>query len=132
MNAAIEELAPFRWKVFQVLLLDGENTGSGTNSLRDARHLIISKEEFEAFRQRHSGQACLVPEDNASMKDSYLLLDEDMRFLNSSSGGKVPGRSILEVGVDAALQDAGFDEDAFLDRGGIFNWSREDQGQLDW
>lgn len=27
MNAHIQALAPFRWKVFQVLLIDGENIG---------------------------------------------------------------------------------------------------------
>ncbi len=27
MNAHIAALAPFRWKVFQVLLIDGENVG---------------------------------------------------------------------------------------------------------
>jgi radical S-adenosyl methionine domain-containing protein 2 len=68
-----------RCKVFQVLLLDGENTGPENGSLRDARQLTISNEEFEMFLKRHAGQKSLVPENNAAMKDSYLLLDEEMR-----------------------------------------------------
>lgn len=66
-------------QVFQVLLLDSENTGEATGSLRDARDLVISHDEFEAFLERHKEQSCLVPEDNEAMKDSYLNLDEEMR-----------------------------------------------------
>ncbi|KAI0317324.1 hypothetical protein OF83DRAFT_1058879 [Amylostereum chailletii] len=124
MNPAIDELAPFRWKVFQVLLLDGENTGVDTKSLRDARNLVITNDQFQEFLRRHQGQNCLVPEDNSAMKDSYLNLDESMRFLDCRDGGKSPGRSLLDVGVDEALKGAGFDEQAFVARGGIFDWSR--------
>jgi len=137
MNASIEEINPFRWKVFQVLLLDSENTGKETGSLRDARDLVITTDEFQTFLDRHKSQKCLVPEDNESMRDSYLNLDEAMRFLNCQDGGKRPGRSLLDVGVSAALQDAGFDQDAFVERGGIFEWGRypeaEETGRsLDW
>jgi len=102
MNDSIAEIAPFRWKVglpsiqdaiapkysglhlkwqqaFQVLLLDGENTGADTGSIRDARNLIITTEQFQAFLERHKAQPSLVPEDNDAMKDSYLNLDEEMR-----------------------------------------------------
>jgi radical S-adenosyl methionine domain-containing protein 2 len=79
MNSSISEIAPVRWKVFQVLLLDTENTGKETGSLRDARHLVITKDQFQAFLERHKEQTSLVPEDNESMKDSYLCLDEKMR-----------------------------------------------------
>jgi len=67
--------------VFQVLLLDGENTGLGTGSIRDARHLTITSQQFQSFLDKHKSQSCLVPEDNNSMKDSYLNLDEEMRFV---------------------------------------------------
>ena len=66
-------------QVFQVLLLDSENTGAETGSLRDARNLVITTEQFQAFLARHTAQDCLVPEDNEAMKDSYLNLDEQMR-----------------------------------------------------
>jgi len=137
MNSSIEELSPMRWKVFQVLLLDSENTGKDTGSLRDARDLVITDEQFQAFLARHKCQSSLVPESNQAMKDSYLNLDEEMRFLNCQDGGKKPGRSLLKVGVVEALKDAGYDHQAFLDRGGIFEWSREREDQtrtdaLDW
>ena len=62
-----------------MLLLDGENTGATTGSLRDARHLTITDEEFQSFLARHAHQSSLVAEDNQAMKDSYLNLDERMR-----------------------------------------------------
>ncbi|KAF9475013.1 hypothetical protein BDN70DRAFT_996711 [Pholiota conissans] len=137
MNDNITSLAPSRWKVFQVLLLDGENTGDGSNSRHDGRDLVITDEQFRAFLERHRAQKSLVPEDIEAMKDSYLLLDEEMRFLNCENGDKKPGRSLLKVGVQTALDDAGWDENAFKERGGIFEWSRavenrEKQKKLDW
>ncbi|KAG8738289.1 Radical S-adenosyl methionine domain-containing protein 2 [Ceratobasidium sp. 414] len=134
MNESIAQLAPFRWKVFQVLLLEGENNGTENGALRDARNLLITKEQFQSFLERHKEQACLVPEDNDAMRDSYLNLDEEMRFLDCSAGGKTPGRSILDVGVQQALQDAGFDDKMFVKRGGIFDWTREKTvpPSLDW
>ncbi|KAG8733653.1 Radical S-adenosyl methionine domain-containing protein 2 [Ceratobasidium sp. 414] len=125
MNESITQLAPFRWKVFQVLLLEGENNGTENGALRDARDLLITKEQFQSFLDRHKEQACLVPEDNDAMRDSYLLLDEEMRFLDCSAGGKTPSRSILDVGVQQALLEAGFDNKMFVQRGGIFDWTRE-------
>ena len=50
------------------------------------------------------------------------------RFLNCCDGGKKPGRSLLEVGVQDTLMDAGFDDKAFFDRGGVFEWSRNGDG----
>eukprot|EP00798_Chlamydomonas_sp_ICE-L_P020534 gene20534-27324_t len=111
-----------RWKVFQVLLLAGENTGDA-NSLRDATALTVTAQQFQEFLQRHSGQRSLVPEDNSEMQNSYLLLDEQMRFLDCSNGSKEPSESILEVGVDQALSKSGFDMETFLKRGGVYEIS---------
>ncbi|KIJ19619.1 hypothetical protein PAXINDRAFT_161168 [Paxillus involutus ATCC 200175] len=124
MNDQIEELAPFRWKVFQVLLLNSENTGPESNSLRDARDLTITKEQYQAFLDRHAKQTSL---------DSYLLIDERMCFLDCRDGDKKPGKSILDVGVETALLHSGFDEKTFLDRGGIFDWTRSQRPKnLEW
>ncbi|KAF5371323.1 hypothetical protein D9758_004233 [Tetrapyrgos nigripes] len=131
MVDSIRQLNPFRWKVFQCLLLDSENTGAETGSLRDARHLVIREEQFQEFLDHHKELECLVPESNTAMKDSYLLLDEDMCFLNCQDGNKRSGRSILDVGVEEALKDAGFDEEQFFDRMGVFDWTRDTKEQPD-
>jgi len=68
-------------QVFQVLLLEGEN--KGPNALRNAEDLVITHSQFQAFLDRHAPQKeqnRLVPEDNEAMENSYLLLDEEMRY----------------------------------------------------
>ena len=39
--------------------------------------------------------------------------------------------SLLDVGVQNALDQSGFDEKMFLKRGGKYQWSKKDQ-ELDW
>eukprot|EP00479_Gromia_sphaerica_P010369 TRINITY_DN4743_c0_g1_i1.p3 TRINITY_DN4743_c0_g1~~TRINITY_DN4743_c0_g1_i1.p3 ORF type:complete len:80 (-),score=16.17 TRINITY_DN4743_c0_g1_i1:131-370(-) len=68
----------------------------------------------------------MVPEDNSAMRDSYLILDEYMRFLDCSSGKKVPSKSILDVGVHSALLFSGFDSDMFIQRGGKYKWYKRE------
>ena len=72
-----------------------------------------------------------TPESNEMMRSSYLILDEYMRFLDCSKGGKDPSPSILDVGVQAALNMSGFDEKTFFKRGGKYKWSKMDK-TLDW
>jgi len=54
-----------------------------------------------------------------------------MRFLDCSRGGKVPSRSILDVGVANALKFSGFNGAMFLKRGGRYTWSKGDMN-LEW
>ncbi|NWH24621.1 RSAD2 protein, partial [Grus americana] len=129
MNEQIKALYPVRWKVFQCLLIEGENTGE--DALREAEKFVISDEDFEQFLERHKDVSCLVPESNQKMRDSYLILDEYMRFLNCRNGRKEPSKSILDVGVEAAIKFSGFDEMMFLKRGGKYVWSKADM-KLDW
>ncbi|KAK3089289.1 hypothetical protein FSP39_002400 [Pinctada imbricata] len=129
MTDHVRELTPCRWKVFQCLLIGGENVGA--DALRNAEDMVVSEEEFQTFLKRHSSISCLIPESNEQMKDSYLLLDEYMRFLDCTKGNKDPSRSILDVGVQNALKFSGFDEAMFFKRGGKYTWSKADL-LLDW
>ncbi|XP_077009225.1 S-adenosylmethionine-dependent nucleotide dehydratase RSAD2 [Tamandua tetradactyla] len=129
MNEQIKVLNPIRWKVFQCLIIEGEN--SGEDALREAERFVISDEEFERFLDRHKEISCLVPESNQKMKDSYLILDEYMRFLNCRNGRKDPSKSILDVGIEEAIKFSGFDEKMFQKRGGKYVWSKGDL-KLDW
>ena len=131
MNAAIEEIQPFRWKYFQVLIVPEENGSEHT--LRDARRFLISDDEWRLFCDKHKRQGCFVPESNHAMASSYLLLDEHLRFLNKGVGK--PTESILDTGVAEALKDVYWDEDGFETRGGIYEWSKSNYSpkpDLDW
>jgi len=127
MATQISELNPVRWKVFQCLEIDGENAGPDAKKRkREATKLLISSEEFQnvwlvecsvtgqhlrfspcarlvQFLDRHSNVPTLVQESNELMRSSYLILDEEMRFLDCSKNGKTPSDSILTVGVKTAL-----------------------------
>ncbi|KAL9606963.1 MAG: hypothetical protein Q9204_009395, partial [Flavoplaca sp. TL-2023a] len=90
----------------------------------NAQRFTISNGEYQTFLSRHAYQKSLVPESNAVMKSSYLILDENMRFLNK--GVKEPTKSILEIGVPAAMNDVYWDEASFARREGEYEWQKED------
>ncbi|KAL8677462.1 MAG: hypothetical protein Q9186_006103 [Xanthomendoza sp. 1 TL-2023] len=123
MNAGIERVAPFRWKCFQVLVVPGENDSSTT--LRNAQRFVISDAEYASFCDRHKQQTSFVPESNEVMKSSYLILDEYMRFLNK--GVKEATKSILDIGVPAAMDDVYWDDQSFARRGGEYEWQKEEK-----
>ncbi|KAK3331400.1 hypothetical protein B0H66DRAFT_573089 [Apodospora peruviana] len=128
MNAMVKQLQPFRWKVFQVLVVGGENESE--DRLRDARGMTITDEEFEAFCERHKGIKAMIPESNRVMASSYLLVDEYMRFMDKGSNEKMKeSDSILDVGVEKAMVKVRWDEDAFYERGGVYNWSKTIPGK---
>jgi radical S-adenosyl methionine domain-containing protein 2 len=119
----VRELAPFRWKVFQVLMVHGENDSEDT--LRDVRKWEITDEEFAGFCERHRDIPAFLPESNRVMASSYLLVDEYMRFMDKGSGKLVESESILDVGVEKALSQIRWDVAAFHERGGVYDWSKE-------
>jgi radical S-adenosyl methionine domain-containing protein 2 len=131
MNASIKQLAPFRWKCFQVLVVEGENDSDST--LRNANRFVITDDEFRKFCQDHSNNECFVPEPNNLMRDSYLILDEYMRFLDK---GNDPSPPILEVPVEEALRQIYWDKEGFVERGGFYDWTRgqnsPEKDMLDW
>lgn len=128
MNASIQLLSPFRWKCFQVLVVPGENNPHVTpEALRDASEFIITDEEYETFCAKHGHNGCFVAEPNRLMEKSYLILDEFLRFVDRG----MPTRPILEIGVQEALKEVGWDESGFWERGGVYEWSKERIGTID-
>lgn len=131
----IADLAPARWKVFQMLLVDGENDGDGAKDQarrKRASRLTVSDEKFDDYVRRHRDVLgdVVVPESNTDMRASYWLLDEHLRFLDCSTGGKKPSVCLLED-PDLAIVQANFDVDAFRRRRGEYEWSRADLAARD-
>ena len=120
----IKKLDPYRWKVFQVLLVKGENEGG--DKLRDVTKFQITNEEFEQFKKRHEELRCMVAESNDNMKSSYLILDEYMRFLDKGDGEEIHSESILDVGVEKALEKIHYDEKEFIKRKGDYLFNDKD------
>ena len=57
-----------------------------------------------------------------------------MRFLDCTGGRKTPSPSLLDVGVEAAINCSGFDEAMFFQRGGKYVWSKQEMSPelLEW
>lgn len=90
MAARVAELDPFRWKVFQVLKVEGENDGAD-DTLRDVACFEIEDHEYDLFCRKHQHLRCFVPESNKVMSDSYLLLDEVSRSRRKTMPGRRDG-----------------------------------------
>lgn len=121
MRSFVRELRPARWKVFQVLAIDGQNDGS-------VEPLLIERAQFQAFVERHAELAAEglapVPEDNDAMTDSYAMIDPIGRFYGNHRGRYVYSRPILAVGVEAALAEVEFEVQRLIARGGLYLWRR--------
>lgn len=71
MSDVVDEVNAFRWKVFQVLVVNGENKRDQRK--RNATKFVITDEQFATFCQTHGHLDCLVPEPNSTMKSIYLV-----------------------------------------------------------
>jgi radical S-adenosyl methionine domain-containing protein 2 len=122
MSALVMELRPERWKIFEVLPVEGQNDG-------DVDEILLEEGEFNSWVERHKWVADegiqFVPESNELMRGSYAMLDALGRFYSNTEGGHTYGPSILDVGVMRAWEENCFLEDRFHDRGGIYEWNSE-------
>ncbi|KAI0432267.1 hypothetical protein F5Y09DRAFT_339772 [Xylaria sp. FL1042] len=130
MANMVETLKPFRWKVFQVLYVEGENDSKDEDAAlnkrkRNAKNLLISSEQFKAFCDKHRHVGAFVPEPNSVMASSYLILDEYLCFLDKGAGAEKQSQSILDVGVHKALSEVYWDQKAFKNRGGMYDWTKD-------
>ena len=70
------------------------------------------------------------------MTSSYLLLDENLCFLNKGLGK--PTRSILEISITEALKNVYWDKEGFQKRGKVYKWfksnasERPTHPELEW
>lgn len=136
MSEFINLLQPSRWKVFQVLPIDGENYSKDNSIKNNIQDLLITETDFNEYLKRNSAglknKSILVPESNEMMLTSYLLVDEFGCFLDCSIGGKTKTNSILDVGLKNAyleLQNSfgkGFNEELLHKRGGYYpeTWNK--------
>lgn len=121
MTDFVRRVRPERWKVFQVLPVQGQNDDT-------VGPLLITPEQFQTFVARHRALATegvvVAFETNDDMTGSYAMIDPLGRFFSNVSGRYVYSRPILEVGVTAAFGDIQFDPARFGARGGTYDWGR--------
>jgi radical S-adenosyl methionine domain-containing protein 2 len=119
MSSLVLELRPERWKIFQVLPVEGQNDG-------DVDSLLLEGDEFTSWVNRHAwvGEQGIqfVPESNDLMRGSYAMLDALGRFYSNVDGGHIYGPSILDAGVKQAWDKNCFLKERFINRGGLYEW----------
>jgi len=106
-----------RWKIFKILKIKGEN-----DAVYDK--LAIGDAEFEEFVARHAKlsahEVVLAPETNDDMTSSYIMITPDGKFYQNADGKYDYSDSMLQIGVEAALRQVGFDYTKFQKRGGEY------------
>ena len=115
----IRSLKPERWKIFQVLRVNGQND-------RHIDDYSITAEQFDAYVQRNciveQENFTVVPESNELMTKSYVMIDPAGKFFDNAQGTYNYSEPILEVGVHRALKTVSIDPDRFLLRRGKYAW----------
>ncbi|HEY4242251.1 MAG TPA: viperin family antiviral radical SAM protein [Kofleriaceae bacterium] len=111
MSELVRRIRPERWKVFQVLPVRGQNDG--------VEPLLVTAAQFQAYLDRHA-HLDPVGEDNAAMTGSYVMIDPAGRFFDNVDGQLAYGRSILDVGAEAAFGDVRFERERLVARGGLY------------
>lgn len=119
MSAFVLRARPERWKIFQVLHIEGQNDGK-------VEPLLITAEMFQAFVARHSVLAehgvTVAAETNEDMTESYAMIDPLGRFFSNAGGRLRYSQPILEVGVADAFRQVSFEVGRFEARGGLNEW----------
>ncbi len=114
---------PERWKVLQVLPMEGQNDAS-------IRDFEITQTEFDSFKNRHSEMKSgitVVFEDVNAIRGSYVMVDPAGRFFDNLEGKHFYSDPILQVGIETAYSQMRYDAEKFKKRGGIYDWERHNQ-----
>lgn len=121
LSGLVRAVAPERWKVFQVLRVEGQNESSVDD-------LLVEASEFRLFVDRHRALnnegIPVIAENNDAMTDSYAMIDPMGRFFGNSGGVHHVGLSILQDGALGALSSVGFTNEKLVARGGLYEWDR--------
>ncbi|QXP58379.1 viperin family antiviral radical SAM protein [Olleya sp. HaHaR_3_96] len=123
LTAFIEYAKPQRWKVLQVLPIEGQN------DIKIDKFKITTA-EYNYFLTTHEDVKTIVPESNDEIKGSYVMVDPAGRFFDNAEGTHNYSKTILEVGVQEALKTMNYDLEKFLDRGGVYDWSNDKNQDL--
>jgi radical S-adenosyl methionine domain-containing protein 2 len=107
LSAFIAEANPIRWKVFQGMVVEGQNA-------RNQDDWVIDAAFFDGFVNRHRALGCApVVESESVMRGSYAMISPDGRFFDSTEGEHTYSKPILDVGVERAWEQVCFDPMAY-------------------
>jgi radical S-adenosyl methionine domain-containing protein 2 len=113
----IIEANPKRWKVLQVLPIEQQNDFK-------VNEFIINHNQFQSFVTHHDSVSVMIPESNDAIKGSYVMVDPAGRYFDNSDGKHHYSKPILEVGAKEAIATMNYDNEKFVNRGGIYDWMK--------
>lgn len=119
MTEFIQHVRPKRWKIFQVLPIQGQND-------LNIDEFRISNDQFNQFLNNHKGLedfTIVIPESNDQMTGTYAMVDPAGRFFDNTNGKHSYSRPILEIGARLAIQQVRYDFGKFVQRQGIYDWT---------
>ncbi len=115
----ITRALPERWKIFQVLPVAGQND-------HEVEALTVTKQHFDDYVSRNlkvqREGIVVVPEGNAMMRGSYVMVDPAGRFFDNHAGQHTYSEPIVDVGVSQALRQVHVVRRVFEQRGGLYDW----------
>lgn len=115
MQNFIDKVEPERWKVIEVMSIQGQND-------RKFNKFAVTDLQYDYFISRHRD---MISENNDLMKGSYVMVDPAGRFFDNSNGFHSYSNSIVVVGIENAFQEMNYDYTKFVKRKGIYNWKAE-------
>ena len=123
MTDVVKQINPTRWKIFQVLKIEGENDGR-------VEALLVSDQNFEGYIERHvsslgSTSIQVVPENNDAMLGTYAMIDALGRVYTNKDGFyRYSKGTVQENGFAHCWNEVcpGFSHEAFNARGGEWDW----------
>ncbi len=127
MEELVRWIAPDRWKIFQVLSIKGENDHMPS-------HFPIQESEFQYYIDRHAKALSdtpsiqVVPESNEQMLGTYAMMDaQSYVYTNQNGRYEYSKEPVSVVGFDEAWSTVsqGFSNNAFEERGGTWDWDKE-------
>ncbi len=117
MVAFVQSTSVDRWKVFQLLRIEGENTDN-------VGDLLISKLQFNQFcKKNQSIKECgvhFVCENQEELTDTYIMVDPEGRFFSNTGGKYKFSDPIHEIGVEEALRQIHFKQNNLLNLDRMF------------
>jgi radical S-adenosyl methionine domain-containing protein 2 len=112
----INDAAPERWKVFQVLPIENANRGA-------VDRFLISPDEFSRFLNNNGTvKSPLIPESNSDMIDSYVMIDPQGRLYSNTDNIHRYSDPVYRCPLKQALKEAGFMIEKFIRRGVAYVW----------
>ena len=115
----------------EVLLLHGGDDRHQLLERLAQLHIVREREpdhgqHVERHEELHDEGLGPIHEDNKAMTGTYLMMDALGRFFSNKTGSHSYTDSILDVGMDAALVQLGWDIEGFIARQGIYEWRHSD------